>query len=106
MLKLLRINQTKEAAALFSQRVGTTAGRDFASLLLQWDRLEPSQLLETLHSYEKNMKAIRLTEQKRRDEIISDMIYFPVVVNILAIFINFIYVAYFIDQKELLQIFV
>lgn len=106
MLNLLRINQPKEAAALFSQKVGTPAGRDFAGLLIQWDRLEPGELLETLLSYEKSMKAVRLTDQKRRDEIISDLIYFPVVVNILVIFINFIYVAYFIDQKEMLQMFI
>jgi len=105
MLNLLRVNQPKEAAALFSQRVGTTASRDFAGLLIQWDRLEPGELLETLLSYEKSMKAVRLTDQKRKDEIISDLIYFPVVVNILVIFINFIYVAYFIDQKEMLKIF-
>jgi hypothetical protein len=105
MLNLLRVNQTKEAAALFSQKVGTPAGRDFAGLLIQWDRLEPGELLETLLSYEKSMKAVRLTDQKRRDEIISDLIYFPVVVNILVIFINFIYVVYFLDQKEMLQMF-
>lgn len=105
MLNLLRMNQPKEAAALFSQKVGTPASRDFAGLLIQWDRLEPAELLETLLSYEKSMKAMRLTDQKRRDEIISDLIYFPVVVNILVIFINFIYVAYFIDQKEMLQMF-
>jgi hypothetical protein len=105
MLNLLRMNRTKEATALFSQKVGTTAGRDFAGLLIQWDRLEPGELLETLLSYEKSMKAVRLTDQKRRDEIISDLIYFPVVVNILVIFINFIYVAYFLDQKEMLQMF-
>jgi hypothetical protein len=34
---------------------------------------------------------------------ISDLIYLPVVVNKLVIFINFIYVAYFIDQKEMLE---
>jgi len=106
MLNLLRVNQPKEAAALFSQKVGTPAGRDFAGLLIQWDRLEPGELLETLLSYEKSMKAVRLTGQKRRDEIVSDLIYLPVVVNILAIFINFIYVAYFIDQKEMLQMFI
>lgn len=106
MLNLLRVNQPKEATALFSQKVGTPAGRDFAGLLIQWDRLEPGELLETLLSYEKSMKAVRLTDQKRRDEIISDLIYFPVVVNILVIFINFIYVAYFLDQKEMLQMFV
>ena len=105
MLNLLRINQPKEAAALFSQKVGTPASRDFAGLLIQWDRLEPCELLETLLSCEKSMKAVRLTDQKRRDEIISDLIYFPVVVNILVIFINFIYVAYFINQKEMLQVF-
>lgn len=105
MLNLLRINQVKEAAALFSQKVGTPAGRDFAGLLIQWDRLEPGELLETLLSCEKSMKAVRITDQKRRDEIISDLVYLPVVVNILVIFINFIYVAYFIDQKEMLQVF-
>ncbi len=106
MLNLLRINQPKEAAALFSQKVGTPASRDFAALLIQWDRLEPGELLETLLSYEKGMKAARLTDQKRRDEVISELIYLPVVVNILIIFINFIYVAYFIGQKEMLQGFI
>jgi hypothetical protein len=105
MLNLLRINRLQEAAALFSQKVGTPAGRDFAHLLLQWDRLEPGELLETLLSFEKSMKAVRLTDQKRKDEIVSDLIYFPVVVNILVIFVNFIYVAYFIDQKEMLKMF-
>lgn len=105
MLNLLRVNKPKEAAALFAQKVGTSAGRDFAGLLIQWDRLEPGELLETLLSYEKSMKAVRLTDQKRRDEVVSDLIYFPVVVNILVIFINFIYVAYFLDQKEMLQMF-
>jgi hypothetical protein len=105
MLNLLRVNKPKEAAALFAQKAGTPAGRDFAGLLIQWDRLEPGELLETLLSYEKSMKAVRLTDQKKRDEVVSDLIYFPVVVNILVIFINFIYVAYFLDQKEMLQMF-
>jgi hypothetical protein len=105
MLNLLRINRQKEAAALFAQKVGTPAARDFAGLLIHWDRLEPAQLMETLLSYEKSMKSVRLTEQKKKDEILSDLIYFPVVLNILVIFINFIYVAYFIDQKEMLQMF-
>jgi hypothetical protein len=105
MLNLLRINQTKEAAAFFTQRVGTTSARDFAGLLIRWDSLAPADLMETLFSYEKSMKAVRLTEQKKKDEIISDMVYFPVVVNILVIFVNFIYVAYFLDQKEMLQMF-
>jgi len=106
MLKLLRVNKAKEAAELFAKTVGTPAGKEFAGLMIRWDKLEPDELIETLYSHEKSMKAIRMTEQKRRDEIISDLIYFPVVINILVIFINFIYIAYFIDQKEMLQMFI
>ena len=106
MLNLLRVNQPQEAAELFSKSVGTSASKEFAELLLRWDQMDPCELNETLLSYEKSMKAIRLTEQKRKDEIISDLIYFPVVINILVIFVNFIYVAYFIDQKEMLQMFI
>lgn len=105
MLNLLRVNQTKEAVEFFFQKVGTTASRDFGGLLMQWDKLEPHELIETLLSYEKSMKAARITQQKRKDELISDLIYFPVVVNVLVLFINFIYIAYFIDQKEMLQMF-
>ncbi len=103
MLNLLRLNQPMEAAELFSKSVGTQAGRDFSVLLIKWDRLEPGELMETLLSYEKSMKASRITSQKRKDEIVSELIYFPVVINILVIFINFIYIAYFIEQKEMLM---
>ncbi len=42
---------------MFSQKTGTPAGRDFAGLLLKWDRMEPGELLETLLSYEKNIES-------------------------------------------------
>jgi len=44
----------------------------------------------------------RQTRQKKRDEMISDLIYFPVIMNVMLILINFIYVAYFIDQRDAL----
>lgn len=105
MLNLLRVNKPKEAAEFFSEKVGTRAGKDFAVLLIKWDQLNPLELVETLLSYEKSMKSMRITAQKRKDEIISELIYFPVVLNILIIFINFIDVAYFIEQKEMLVMF-
>ena len=46
----------------------------------------------------------RLTKQKRRDEMVSDLVYFPVVVNAMAVLMNFIYVAYFLQQKEALNV--
>lgn len=104
MLQFLRVNQKEEAVSFFSQTVDTPIGKDFGRLLIQWDEIHPKELSETLLSHQKSMKEIRITEQKRRDAMISDLIYLPVIVNAMLIFVNFIYVAYFLDQKEMLSI--
>jgi hypothetical protein len=106
MLRLLRQNQKEEAIEYFSKSAATEIGKDFGRLLMQWDEIEPSQLLETLLSHQKSIREARMTAQKRRDETVSDLIYLPVVVNLMLIFINFIYIGYFIDQREMLTILV
>lgn len=103
-LRLLRQNQKEEAIAYFSDTAATEVSKDFARLLIQWDEIDPRQLLETLLSHQKNIRETRMTVQKRRDETVSDLIYLPVVINVMLVFINFIYVGYFIDQKEMLTI--
>ncbi|MGI6752412.1 MAG: hypothetical protein ACOX4U_07415 [Anaerovoracaceae bacterium] len=105
MLQMLRQNQPGEAVAYFSEKVDTDIGRDFARLLIQWDAIEAHHLMEVLLSHQKNIREMRITAQKRRDETASDLIYLPVVVNIMVIFINFIYVGYYVDQRELLMLF-
>lgn len=104
MLQFLRVNQKEEAVSFFSQAVDTPIGRDFGRLLIQWDEIHPRELSEALLSHQKSMKEMRITQQKRRDSMISDLIYLPVIVNAMLIFVNFIYVAYFLDQKEMLSI--
>lgn len=106
MLSFLRLNKKEEAASIFYEKVGTPISKDFARLLIQWDEMDPNGLTEILLSHQKNIKEVRITNQRKRDELISDLIYFPVVMNVVLIFINFIYVAYFLDQQELLQLFV
>ncbi|MBN7772059.1 hypothetical protein [Clostridium aminobutyricum] len=103
MLSLLRLNKKKEAAGVMSEELQTPNGKEFASLLLKWDEINPQELTEILLSHQKSIKEFRITAQKHKDEVVSDLIYFPVVMNVVFIFINFIYVGYFISQKEILQ---
>ncbi|GAB1475693.1 hypothetical protein MASR2M70_05250 [Bacillota bacterium] len=102
-LHFLRQNQKDAAAEYFAGATGTKTGKEFARMLIKWDEIEPEQLSETLLSHQINIRETRSTIQKRRDEMVSDLIYLPVVVNIMLIFINFIYVGYFIDQREMLM---
>lgn len=104
MLSRLRVNQREEALEFFSSHAGTTRAREFAGVLLQWDDLDPLALSEILLSHQKSIGEIRMTEKLRRDETISDLIYLPVVINVLVICVNFIYTSYYLKQQEMFQL--
>jgi hypothetical protein len=104
-LNLLRMNKRAEAERCFVKAVGGGLARDFIRVVLQWDRVAPQELAESLISYQKSLKEMRLTARKRKDELISDLVYIPVVVNVMVIFLNFIYMAYFVGQKEMFSNF-
>ncbi|MDR0356882.1 MAG: hypothetical protein LBH63_00675 [Clostridiales Family XIII bacterium] len=102
-LSLLRVNRKAEMVAVFSDAAGTNAARDFIRIIVRWDEVSPEKLSSTLLSYQSAMKEMRTTELKRKNELLSDMVFFPVVVNVLVVFMNFIFVAYFIEQRDLLR---
>jgi hypothetical protein len=102
-LGLLRLNKREEAAKRFGEAVGDGLGLDFIRVVLQWDDIDPRELTASLVSYQKSLKEMRVTARKKRDELLSDLIYIPVVINILLIFVNFIFVAYFAEQREMLR---
>ena len=102
MANYLRLGDVEAALRIMGEQVKIPVAADYGRLLIQWEKLEPSLLLETLVSYQKAIEQVRLTKQKKKDEMISDLIYFPVIMNVMLILINFIYVAYFIEQRNAL----
>ncbi|MCL2437442.1 MAG: hypothetical protein FWD00_05330 [Clostridiales bacterium] len=101
MLRFLRVGKLEEAVKSFSGEAFTPIALDFGSLLLKWDALDPLELTEILISYQKNIKEVKSTAQRKQDEIISELIYFPVVLNVFIIFVNFIMVGYFMEQQHM-----
>lgn len=106
VLNLLRLNKKQEAIQLFSSEVGTKVSLDFGRLIIELENMENRELDEILISLQKNIREERITKLKKNDEIISDILYLPVVVNVLLIFINFLYVAYFINQKNIFSMII
>jgi hypothetical protein len=102
-LGLLRLNRRDEAAQKFGEAAGEGLGLDFIRVVLQWDDIDPRELTASLISYQKSLKEMRVTARKKRDELLSDLIYIPVIVNILLIFVNFIFIAYFVEQRDMLR---
>ncbi len=105
-LQLMRQNQTEEAFEFFTGMVATDNSREFAHLLLRWDLIDSEYLLETLITYQKNIREARFTAMSKKNETLSNLIYLPAVLNILLILLNFIYVGYFMDQMELFTLII
>ena len=94
----------KAAEALYDA-LGESSARDIGSFLASWEDIPPEELIQSIDLYRSGLIEARLTKQRKRDEIISDLVYFPVVLNCMVVLLNFLYVAYFLQQKELLSFF-
>ena len=103
MLSFLRLGKIDDAVKAFTGEAFTPIGLEFGDLLLKWDGVDPLELTEILISYQKSIREVKSTAQRKRDEITSELIYFPVVLNVFVIFINFIVVGYFMEQQQMFR---
>ena len=102
-LRLLRTGRRTEAAEYFSSYADVSFARDFILLILDWDAISPGYQKQAIVAFQNALKETRTTELVRKNEVISDLVYLPVVAGVLVIFVNFIYVAYFAEQSALLN---
>lgn len=103
MAASLHICDEDKAATELYRALPFSWAKDIGAFLAGWENIAPEDLLGSIEIYMSALREERLTVQKRRDEMISDLVYFPVVVNAMAVLLNFIYVAYFIEQREILN---
>ena len=102
-LSLLRVNKKVEMIDEFSEMAGTKFASDFIRIIIRWETISPEKLASTLLSYQSAMKEIQTTKLKKKAEVLSDLVFLPVVANVIFIFINFIIVGYFLSQREFME---
>jgi len=101
-LRLLRTGRRTEAAEYFTAAADVELARDFIMLVLDWDAVPSWKLKQTVGAFQNALKETRTTELMRKNEVMSDLVYIPVVAGVLIVFVNFIYVAYFAEQRAML----
>lgn len=104
MSHYININDKARARDCLFEAIGTSVSRDIGVFLAGWDDIPPSDIIDSIELFQNILKEERLTREKRRDELISDLVYFPVVINCMLVLLNFIFVAYFIEQKDALMV--
>ncbi|MDR1272151.1 MAG: hypothetical protein LBK04_04070 [Clostridiales Family XIII bacterium] len=102
-LGLLRLGRDEEAVERFVKTANTEYSRDFMLLIAGWDSAEPAKLLSAISSFREALKERRMTKLKKKAELMSDLLYLPVTVGALIVFLNFVFIAYYAEQQELLK---
>jgi len=102
MAHYLSVNDKDNAKDALFNLMNDSYARDIGIFLAGWEDIPQEDLLSTIDAYKQAMAAERNTRIQKKDEMISDFAYFPVILNCMTILLNFIYVAYFINQKDAL----
>lgn len=100
MARYMSTNEKTLAAERLKSAAGSGLAGDIGRFLAGWEELPPEDLLDTVSMYIDSIREDLKTKKRRRDELVSDLIYIPVVLNCMVLLLNFIFVAFFIEQRE------
>jgi len=99
----LRLNETEKASLVLYKYINTGFSKDLGRFLAGWNDIPPCELQGTIEIYLDSLREDILDQKQKRDELISDLIYFPVVINAMLVLLDFVYVAFYIEQQGLLN---
>ncbi len=102
MARSLSVNEKNVAEESLYEAIGNSYAHDIGVFLASWEDIPQNELLSSIEAYLNVLREEQITRQKEKDELISDLVYFPVVINCMMVLLNFIYVCYFIEQENML----
>ena len=96
----LHICDKEKAQNVLYGYFGTGFSKDLGRFLAEWEEIPSEELLGTIEIYMDSLREDNLEKKQRRDEVVSDLIYFPVVINAMLVLLDFVYVAFLIEQQN------
>lgn len=102
LITLYRNGRDEEAFRAFSKRVGSRAGRNFASVLSKLDRINPSETVKQMEVFQNMMAEERMTAAVRKAQRNSVLVTAWASASIFALLINFAVVVVFTDTLGML----
>ena len=102
MITRYRNGRDEEAFRIFADRIGSRAGRSFASILSKLDRINPSETVKQMEVLQNMMAEERMTAAVRNAQRNSVLVTAWASASIFALLINFALVVVFMDTLGML----
>ena len=105
MSHYLHLWDKDKAALVLYTYMHTGFSKDLGRFLAGWEDIPPGELLGTLDIYMESLRDEYRGKKQKREEVLSDMIYLPVVLNAMLVLLDFLYVAFILEQQSLFTLF-
>ena len=102
-MKYWNMNNKTAASDYFVKNINLKESRDIVNLFIKLDDLNPSELISQLSLFQDKFRKQRLIEKQKKNENISYILYSSVIFSALIVLLNFVIVAFWIDNVKLLQ---
>lgn len=100
MLLTYRLGNADEAFRQLAERIGTQRGREFVQILSKIDSLNPIENVEQLTIFQDNLQEQKLTEELKKAESRSNIVYATTTVTVLVLIVNFAMIVIFMDAMS------
>lgn len=105
MLEKVRIGKMNEAESAFIKETKIKLAKDISHILVRLDELRHNEIKAMLEARLEYAENVKKTKAVRKAELLSDLIYFPIVMTVMIVLINFMIITYYVQQREQLEIF-
>lgn len=97
-LSMMREGREEEAIYYFKQTINSKLGVEFANILSKLDYLNPVELKEQLVLFQSSFRNERTTMQLAQQEMLSNIIFLPIVAVAIVILLNFVIITVWLDS--------
>ena len=94
---LYRLNRLDEAYELFKKYTNSRLGETFVSIISKLDFINPSELVNQIAAAQEAARESIVTKRISSDKAISDLAFIPILLQIVAILLNFAAIVMVID---------
>lgn len=103
LLTLWRLGQIEEGCSAFAGILNTKLSIEFSSILLKLESMNPIELSSHIELFQSHIREEHMTRHMRRQEVISYVLYTPVIASAFLIMLNFMVIAIWMDTVNLIQ---
>ncbi len=103
LLFIWRLGRKQEACEMFAEQLNTKMAYEFSKIILKLDELSPKDMVERIEIYQNHIREEKMTQDIRRQEVISYILYMPIMASAFCILLNFLIVVVVMDTMRMLQ---